>query len=216
MSRIMKRRLAVLLSFAAAAVLGMAGCASGSEGSGSFGGLSKAGISPYECSDSEKGLLEAFGISSGNSQILSFQAPEESVSLTVTVSRLEEGGTWKEIGGGTISSGDDLSGRKPLSGMLTMKLEEDRRIDFHIRTSSLSSFRTDPVLPEPENLGSMTAFLQEFTEIEQNKEIPAAILTYDSGSAMRSCSLQDYFDPSVFEGTDLVLAVTVRFSDTDA
>ena len=192
MSRIMKRKLSVLLLFAAAAVLGMAGCASGSEGSGSFGGLSKTGIAPYECSDSE------------------------SVSMTVTVSRLEEDGTWKEIGGGTISSGDDLSGREPLSGALTMKLEEDRRIDFHIRTSSLFSFRTDPVLPEPETLGSMTAFLQEFTEIEQNKEIPAAILTYDSGSAMRSCSLQDYFDPSVFEGTDLVLAVTVRFSDTDA
>ena len=192
MSRIMKRKLSVLLLFAAAAVLGMAGCASGSEGSGSFGGLSKTGIAPYECSDSE------------------------SVSMTVTISRLEEDGTWKEIGGGTISSGDDLSGREPLSGALTMKLEEDRRIDFHIRTSSLFSFRTDPVLPEPETLGSMTAFLQEFTEIEQNKEIPAAILTYDSGSAMRSCSLQDYFDPSVFEGTDLVLAVTVRFSDTDA
>lgn len=192
MSRIMKRKLSVLLLFAAAAVLGMAGCASGSEGSGSFGGLSKTGIAPYECSDSE------------------------SVSMTVTVSRLEEDGTWKEIGGGTISSGDDLSGREPLSGALTMKLEEDRRIDFHIRTSSLFSFRTDPVLPEPETLGSMTAFLQEFTEIEENKEIPAAILTYDSGSTMRSCSLQDYFDPSVFEGTDLVLAVTVRFSDTDA
>ncbi len=192
MSRIMKRKLSVLLLFAAAAVLGMAGCASGSEGSGSFGGLSKTGIAPYECSDSE------------------------SVSMTVTISRLEEDGTWKEIGGGTISSGDDLSGREPLSGALTMKLEEDRRIDFHIRTSSLFSFRTDPVLPEPETLGSMTAFLQEFTEIEENKEIPAAILTYDSGSTMRSCSLQDYFDPSVFEGTDLVLAVTVRFSDTDA
>ena len=192
MSRIMKRKLSVLLLFAAAAVLGMAGCASGSEGSGSFGGLSKTGIAPYECSDSE------------------------SVSMSVTVSRLEEDGTWKEIGGGTISSGDDLSGREPLSGALTMKLEEDRRIDFHIRTSSLFSFRTDPVLPEPETLGSMTAFLQEFTEIEENKEIPAAILTYDSGSTMRSCSLQDYFDPSVFEGTDLVLAVTVRFSDTDA
>ena len=192
MSRIMKRKLSVLLLFAAAAVLGMAGCASGSEGSGSFGGLSKTGIAPYECSDSE------------------------SVSMTVTISRLEEDGTWKEIGGGTISSGDDLSGREPLSGALTMKLEEDRRIDFHIRTSSLFSFRTDPVLPELETLGSMTAFLQEFTEIEENKKIPAAILTYDSGSAMRSCSLQDYFDPSVFEGTDLVLAVTVRFSDTDA
>lgn len=192
MSRIMKRKLSVLLLFAAAAVLGMAGCASGSEGSGSFGGLSKTGIAPYECSDSE------------------------SVSMTVTISRLEEDGTWKEIGGGTISSGDDLSDREPLSGALTMKLEEDRRIDFHIRTSSLFSFRTDPVLPEPETLGSMTAFLQEFTEIEENKEIPAAILTYDSGSTMRSCSLQDYFDPSVFEGTDLVLAVTVRFSDTDA
>ena len=192
MSRIMKRKLSVLLLFAAAAVLGMAGCASGSEGSGSFGGLSKTGIAPYECSDSE------------------------SVSMTVTISRLEEDGTWKEIGGGTISSGDDLSGREPLSGALTMKLEEDRRIDSHIRTSSLFSFRTDPVLPEPETLGSMTAFLQEFTEIEENKEIPAAILTYDSGSTMRSCSLQDYFDPSVFEGTDLVLAVTVRFSDTDA
>ena len=101
MSRIMKRKLSVLLLFAAAAVLGMAGCASGSEGSGSFGGLSKTGIAPYECSDSE------------------------SVSMTVTISRLEEGRHLERNRGGTISSGDDLSGREPLSGALTMKLEED-------------------------------------------------------------------------------------------
>ncbi len=58
---------------------------------------------------------------------------------------------------------------------------------------------------------SMKGFLQEFPRIEIDKEIPIAFMVYDSGTIMRSYSLQDYFEPSIFEGMDLVQVVTLIF-----
>jgi hypothetical protein len=58
---------------------------------------------------------------------------------------------------------------------------------------------------------SMKGFLQEFQRIEMDKEIPVAFMVYDSGTIMRSYSLQDYFEPSKFEGMDLVQVVTLTF-----
>ncbi|MBS5824758.1 MAG: hypothetical protein KID00_13065 [Clostridium argentinense] len=37
----------------------------------------------------------------------------------------------------------------------------------------------------------------------------------DSGIKMRSCSLQDYFDPARFDGMDLVQVVTLTFMDKE-
>jgi len=51
----------------------------------------------------------------------------------------------------------------------------------------------------------------QFQGIEMDKEIPVAIMVYDSGTIMRSYSLQDYFEPSKFEGMDLVQVVTLTF-----
>jgi len=53
--------------------------------------------------------------------------------------------------------------------------------------------------------------LQEFQRIEMDNEIPIAFMVYDSGTIMRSYSLQDYFKPSIFEGMDLVQVVTLTF-----
>ena len=175
---------------------------------------SKIGIAPYELSGHEEDLLESFGLSSENSQILSFRAPEEAVSVVITVSILEDNGSWKNTGGGSISLGSSQSDQQ-LSGIFTMKAEDDHAIDLHINRAALYSFRTDPIVLDNESLSGSTLFLREFTEIELNEEIPVALLMYDSGTAITAYSLQSYFEPTVFEGIDLVQAITVRFADTD-
>lgn len=48
-----------------------------------------------------------------------------------------------------------------------------------------------------------------------NKEIPVALMVYDSGTSMSGYSLQDYFDPSVFDGMDFVQVVTLTFTDKE-
>jgi len=178
--------------------------------------LTKEGIAPYELSESEKYILQSFGME-GNSQIISFNAPKEAISLNVNVYRLEDGGDWGSIGGGTISTGTDREPAEQLSGTFTMQLKEDYAIDFNINAVSggRASYKIEPIMLNKEIAASSKGFLKKFQEIELNKEIPVALMVYNSGTSMPGFSLQDYFEPSSFDGMDLVQVVTFVFSDKE-
>jgi hypothetical protein len=169
---------------------------------------------PYELSESEKYILQSFGME-GNSQIISFRAPKEAITLKVNVYRLESEGSWKNIGSGATSIGSKREPTKQLTGTFTMQLKENYSIDFNINASGRASYKTDEILTGTENVASTKGFLQEFQKIEINKEIPVALMVYDSGTSMRSYSLQDYFNPSKFDGMDLVQAVTLTFTNKE-
>lgn len=174
--------------------------------------LSKEGIAPYELSESEHYLLQSFGMDD-TSQIISFHAPKEAISLNVNVYRLEAGGGWGDIGGGAISIGLDRKPTDQLTGTFTMQLKDNYAIDFNINSSGRASYKTNEISLDSEAVASVKGFLQEFQNIELNKEIPVALMVYNSNTRMRSYSLQDYFEPSKFEGMDLVQVVTLNFSD---
>ena len=174
--------------------------------------LTKEGITPYDLSESEKYILQSFGME-GNSQIISFHAPKEAITLNVNVYRLEVDKSWKSIGGGAVSIGTDREPIDQLTGTFTMQLKENYAIDFNINTSGRASFKTNEIILDAETMASTKGFLQEFQKIEINKEIPVALMVYDSGTSMRSYSLKDYFDPSKFDGMDLVQVVTLTFAD---
>lgn len=176
--------------------------------------LTKEGIIPYELSESEKYILQSFGME-GNSQIISFHAPKESITLNVNVYRLESDGNWGSIGGGAVSIGTDREPIEQLTGTFTMQLKENYEIDFNINASGRASYKIDEIILDAEIMASSKGFLQEFQKIEINKEIPVALMVYDSGTSMRSYSLQDYFEPSKFDGMDLVQVVTLTFTDKE-
>ena len=176
--------------------------------------LTKEGIIPYELSKSEKYILQSFGME-GNSQIISFHAPKDAITLNVNVYRLENGETWSNIGVGAISIGTDRVPAEQLTGTFTMQLKENYAIDFNINASGRASYRTDEIILDAETMVSTKGFLQEFQKVEINKEIPVALMVYDSGTSIRSYSLQDYFDPSKFDGMDLVQVVTLTFTDKE-
>lgn len=172
----------------------------------------KEGVAPYELSESEQYILEAFDMA-GTSQILSFKAPEAAVALHINVCRLEEGGTWDRIGGGSILLGADRKPEDRLAGTFTMRLEEDHGMALTVTTRGRAAFRTEGM--GGGEMMSATLFLQEFQEIALNTELPVALLVYDSGTSMRSFSMEDYFEPAKFADMDLVQAVTLEFSDTE-
>lgn len=174
--------------------------------------LTKEGVMPYELSESEKHVLQSFGME-GNSQIISFNAPREAITLNVNVYKLENGENWSSIGGGAISIGTEREPIEQLTGTFTMQLKENYAIDFNINSSGRASYKTDEIILDTETMASTKGFLQEFQKIEINKEIPIALMVYDSGTSMRSYSPQDYFVPSKFDGMDLVQVVTLTFSD---
>lgn len=176
--------------------------------------LTREGITPYELSESEKYILQSFGME-GNSQIISFHAPEEAITLNVNVYRLENDENWSSIGGGAISIGTDREPIEQLTGAFTMQLKENYAIEFNINASGRASYKTDEIMLDSETMASTKGFLQEFQKIEINKEIPVAFMVYDSGTSMRSYSIQDYFDPPKFDGMDLVQVVTLTFTDKE-
>ena len=172
----------------------------------------KTGLEPYALSEKEQDLLAAFGIQD-KAQILSFRAPEETTSLHINVYQLSGGGNeWENIGGGDVSlDTTGMESPEQQSGTFTMQLRKDRSIDFDIDYIGHFSFETEPFTFDQEVIGSTWSFLDSFQNIEPDTEIPVAVIVYDSGNHMPSCTPQDYFDPSNFEGMDLVQAVTLEF-----
>lgn len=174
--------------------------------------LAKVGIAPYELSESEKHILQFFGMEN-NSQIISFHAPKGATILNVNIYKLEDGENWSIIGGGAISIDKDMEPDKQLTGIFTMQLKEDFAIEFNINDDSgRYSYKTDEIVLDTKAMGFTKRFLQEFQEIEINEEIPIALMIYDSGTSVGNYLLQDYFDPSKFDGVDLVQVVTLKFT----
>ena len=173
--------------------------------------MKREGIEPYKLSKKEKYLLRSFGME-GNSQIISFKAPKEAISMDINVYRLRDGQNWEIIGGTGISIGKDRQPIDQLIGNLTMELRENYAIDFNVNVGGSSSFKTEEIILDTEIMMSMRKFLQDYQMIELDKEIPVALMVYTGDTSMRVFILQDYFEPSKFEGMDLVQAVTLTFS----
>ena len=70
------------------------------------------------------------------------------------------------------------------------------------------SFSVKDTEPGQEYVASTKGFLKEAQKIELNQEIPVAIMIYDNGTEMETCTVQDYFTPEKFKNMDLVQAVT--------
>lgn len=175
-------------------------------------GLTKEGIAPYELTEDAKNVLQSFGME-GSAQIISFNAPKEAISLNVKVYCMKDDGKWSSIGGGGISLGTDRKPTDRITGTFAMQLQDNYSIDFHINASGRASYQTEEISLDNEAMASIKGFLQDYQAITINTEIPVALMVYDSGTTMRSYALQDYFEPSKFEGMDMVQVVTLEFSD---
>ena len=201
------KRILLLLSLA----LLLCGCSRGETGPGI---PAEEGIAPYELSQDQQELLGAFGMED-SAGLFAFLAPEEAITIEVTACRLTDAGTWEVTGSGAMSIGAERQPVSSLSGTIAMELREDYSIDFNMNCAGRGSFSSEKIEFKAEALGSTKAFLTQFQPIRLNEEIPLAIMVYDSGTSMRSYTPEDYFDVSLFEGMDLVQAVTVKFSDKE-
>lgn len=174
--------------------------------------LRKEGVAPYELSESDIYLLESLGLKK-DANIISFKAPKTAKSLKVNVYSLNDDDTWNITGGGQVSLGQDANPDDRLEGTFTMTLKDNYAINFNINTMGIASYQTEAMDVDLESRVSSVGFMTDFQSIEINKEIPVALMIYDSGSSMRSYAMEDFFSPSKFEEMDLVQAVTLTFTD---
>ena len=174
----------------------------------------RVGVYPYELSEREEGLLRTFDLS-GNSQIISFRAPSKAISLHVNIYTLDENAKWNAISGGAISIGVDREPLDELVGIFAMQVHPDDSMDFSITCGAMGLYTMEPIASNVQITASTKVFLTYFQEIELNKEIPVALMVYDSGTSIRAYSLADYFEPTRFSEMDLVQVVTLTFLDSD-
>ncbi len=192
-------------------LLGLTGCARSQDG---LALLNKDGIAPYELSEEDRLLLQSFGISDQNAQIIAFRAPEDAITVNFNIYVLADGEwAWADGGGVSMDPGEDSAAG--MEGIFTMLRQEDGSIDFHISDSgSLASYESSLVSWHPEDYPAQSwTWLQEFQESELNTEIPVAILSCTDENALSSCRLEEYFTPEQIENPDLVQAVTLEFTD---
>ncbi|MTI70552.1 MAG: hypothetical protein FH751_09920 [Firmicutes bacterium] len=174
--------------------------------------LNKEGVAPYELSERDTYLLQSLGLDK-DTNIISFKAPKTAKSLKVNVYVLNDNKTWNVMGGGQVSLGQDSNPNYKLEGTFTMILKDNYAINFNINTMGRASYQTDTLDVDHEIVASSKSFLTDFQRIKINKEIPVAMMIYDSGTSMRSYAMEDFFSPSKFKEMDLVQAVTLTFTD---
>ncbi|WP_201750376.1 hypothetical protein [Senegalia massiliensis] len=159
-------------------------------------------------SESDIYLLQTLEIQD-DINIISFKAPKNAKSLKLNVYVLNSNNNWDVIGGGQVYAEPDSR----LEGTFAMMLKDNHAINFNINTIGRVSYQTDALKMENEISASSKSFLRDFQRIEINKELPLAIMIYDSGTMMRAYSLENFFSPSRFKEMDLVQAVTLTFTD---
>ncbi len=201
----MMRRLAIM---ATAAVLLLAACSRTPQASPVPRPLDREGVAPYSLTEEETYLLRAFGME-GDAQLLAFRAPQEAASLDVDVLRLAEDGTWESLGSGGVSL-DSSAGGTPL-GTFAIRLGENGAVDFYINTTSQAAYHVQEVSELSAPCMSTKDWLREYVPASLGEPIPVSLCVYDSGTQMRSYTLQDWEDPSVFADMDLVMVVTLTF-----
>jgi len=174
----------------------------------------KEGIYPYELSESEKNILRSFGMSN-NSHIVSFNAPMEAITFYVNVYSLDSSNSWNLIGGSGTSIGKERIPVDQLTGKFSMILKDNNAIDCFIDCGGVSNFQVDEIILKDEILASKIRFLNEFRDIELNKEIPIALMIYSSNNYMYTYSLEDFYEPERLGDLDLVQVITMSFTDDE-
>ena len=139
--------------------------------------LDKVGIAPYDLSEEGEYILQSFGMEN-TSQIFTFKAPEEAITMNVKVYCLENSEKWHPVGGSAISIGKSREPIEQLEGTFAMQLQENYVVDFYINCAGQMSSESEEIVFESEGMASVKVFLQEFEEVKLNTEVPVALMVY--------------------------------------
>lgn len=165
--------------------------------------LEKEGIAPYDLSEGEEYILNVMNIKK-DTLLVSYNATENSKMLMVRVYNLNDG-QWDETGNLTFVIAENNK-----QGTISI-MEKDNYV-LELSTISASA-KSEMIDDENQYVQSQKTVINDFQNIELNKEIPVAIYINDSDTAGVPIELSEFSDPSNFEGIDLVRAVTFEFMD---
>ncbi|MCH4886270.1 hypothetical protein EZV73_01755 [Acidaminobacter sp. JC074] len=171
----------------------------------------KEGLFPHEYDDSELELLKNLGLER-NTLIVDFEAPIEAITLNINIYTLANDLSWHVIGASGISLGEDRDVMDYLSGNISLLLKEDYAIDCHINSGGRVKFQTEKILLEDEINASGVLFLENKKKIELEKEIPIALMVYNSDSSLHRMTLDYYYEPESLSHYELVQVVTMTFT----
>lgn len=180
----------------------------------------KIGVKPYDLSPENKDLLKILNLDR-DSNILSFKAPRSVKNIKANIYILDENGKWKEIDRLNSEVEDkDFYNKDFLEGTFSMVIDNVHTKKMVIKLGStmrsLERDKDDTYIEGEIIAGSyvsLSKFLEEFREIELNKEIPLAIMVENKGEETIGYNINSFFNPELFKEIDYVQAVTLVFED---
>ena len=156
--------------------------------------LEKEGIAPYDLSDGEEYILNVMNIKK-DALLVSYNATENTKMLMVRVYNLNDG-QWDETGNLAFVIADDNK-----QGTISIMEKDNYALEL---SAGFTSSKSEKIDDENEYIRSQKIVINDFQNIELNKEIPVAIYINDSDTAGVPIELSEFSDPSNFEGIDLV------------
>lgn len=180
----------------------------------------ETGVTPYTLSDENKDLLKILNLER-KANILSFKAPRSVKNIKANIYILDETGIWKEIDRLSKKVEDrHFYNNDILKGTFSMIIDGAHTKEMVIK---LGSSKSGIMMDERDSLIDREAFeeayvgssrfLEDFKNIELNKEIPVAIMIENKGEEIILYNINSFFDTATFEEVDYVQAVTLIFED---
>lgn len=161
--------------------------------------------------EDESNLFKLMGVDN-NSQIFDYTVDGNVKSCHINIYILDENLKWEECGGSAWPV-ENLNGRIAISGMENQKIRiayQDENAG-NAWTSNLDVFN----LPFEDATGkASTISWKETSDIVYEQEIPLAIQILTSSNEVSTYGLESFYDTQKLKGHDIVIAVTITFSQT--
>lgn len=159
-----------------------------------------------ELTKEEQRILELFGISDIR-HIFDYQINSQIKAMSINLYVLKEDLTWENYGG---MSGEAANSQ----GRIAISLEENVRLALQDE-SGIQAVTIDlgDIDAWKESTAKAASWLTEST-ITDGEEIPLAVLIETSSNEIRTYGTEAYFEPERLGGHELVVAVTLTFTET--
>lgn len=156
--------------------------------------------------EEESNILKLFGVDA-NSKIFDYVVDEKAKSIHIKQYILDETSEWKERSGSSSRIGE-------LKGRIAISINENGGLRLALQDKNgVSSSNYNPEsLNDITDYGKSTSWADS-SDIVYNQEIPLAVQIITTSNSISSYGVESFFDPSKFQETDTVTAITITFSE---
>lgn len=170
--------------------------------------IDKGIVKSYKLDKDDKLILNLLNLER-EAKIMSFKPPKKAKKLLVTFSKLNKDGNWETISDTEVNLDKEWGIKE--EGYLSILIKDKSLIEANILTDSKFTINIPSHFNDDNVLVSSRKFLDDFTRIEINKDLPVGIFLYNKDTFIPAYSLSNYFDTERFKNISYVEAISLKF-----